>query len=230
VLSNEVSQFYTETFNLQNKKVIISPILQEAERLRKNRTELEDIANEYSIKYNLKGKKVLLFVGRFIHEKAISEFINTIHSILLEQQNLVLVLVGEGDERQTIVNIVRDNQLENRVIIPGRFEGQQLNAWYLCASGFVLPSTYEPFGAVVNESLIFGVTVFCSQYAGSSYLVSEGKGMLFDPLNEKDTTDKIKLFLNNIDVFEVVDLTKRPSLMSNHQIEFTKQWRKLMYE
>jgi glycosyltransferase involved in cell wall biosynthesis len=93
-----------------------------------------------------------------------------------------------------------------------------------------LPSTYEPFGAVVNEALIFGLQVFCSQYAGSSYLVSDEKGILFDPLNANDTNEKLNKFLKNIDVFESIDLTKRPSLMSNHQIEFSKEWRKLIYE
>jgi len=51
-------------------------------------------------------------------------------------------------------------------------EAQQLHAWYLCSSGFVLPSIYEPFGAVVDEALIFGLKVLCSKYAGSSYLIN----------------------------------------------------------
>ena len=93
-----------------------------------------------------------------------------------------------------------------------------------------MPSTYEPFGAVVNEALIFGLKVFCSKYAGSSYLVSTEKGILFDPLSEKDTLNKLNLFLNQIEVFENVNLMSKPSLMSNHINEFIQEWSKLIKE
>ena len=230
VLSKEVSQFYQKTFNLKDSQIIVSPILQDSERLRTNREELENIANGYTQKYDLNGKKVLLFVGRFIPEKALSEFINNIYTIFQEQENLVLILVGDGIEKKSIETLVKEKQLQDKVLIPGRFEGQQLNAWYLCASGFVLPSTYEPFGAVVNEALIFGLKVFCSKYAGSSYLVSDDKGVLFDALSEKDTLDKMKLFISSICSFEHVDMMKKPTLMINHHNEFIKEWQKLIYE
>jgi len=230
VLSNEVSRFYQKVFSLKDSQVIVSPILQDPDRLRANITELEALANGYSQQYHLAGKKVLLFVGRFIPEKAIPGFLLNIHSILQEQKNLVLVIIGEGIEKKAIEGLIREKHLEEKVILPGRFEGQYLNAWYLCASGFVLPSIYEPFGAVVNEALIFGLKVLCSKYAGSSFLVNDGKGLLFDALNEKETVTKMKLFINSIEVFEKVDMMQKPTLMSDHQPEITKEWEKLIYD
>jgi glycosyltransferase involved in cell wall biosynthesis len=230
VLSKEVSQFYQKAFNLKENQIVVSPILQDSERLRMNREELENIANGYAQKYHLKGKKVLLFVGRFIPEKALPEFINNIQTILHEQENLVLILVGDGIEKKNIETLINEKQLQDKVVIPGRYEGQRLNAWYLCSSGFVLPSTYEPFGAVVNEALIFGLKVLCSKYAGSSYLVSDDKGILFDALSENDTIDRMKLFISSIDVFEQVDMMKKQTLMTNHQHEFNKEWGKLIHE
>ena len=227
VLSDEVSDFYQKTFDIKESQIIVSPILQNADRLRKNAKKLDGIANQYTQQYNLTGKKILLFVGRFIQEKALPNFIDAIHSLLLEREDLVLVLIGDGDEKHKVQAQIVEKQLEQKVFLPGRFEGEELYAWYLCASGFVLPSTYEPFGAVVNEALIFGLPVLCSKYAGASYLVSTDKGMLFDPLSENDTINKLNSFITTIDAVGKIDLSCKPSLMTNAQDIFIREWAKL---
>ena len=227
VLSDEVSEFYQKTFDVKESQIIVSPILQNADRLRKNAKKLDGIANQYVQQYNLTGKKILLFVGRFIQEKALPNFIDAIHSLLLEREDLILVLVGDGDEKHKVQVQIVEKHLEQKVFLPGRFEAEELYAWYLCASGFVLPSTYEPFGAVVNESLIFGLPVLCSKYAGASYLVSSDKGMLFDPLSKNDTINKLKSFVATIVAVGKIDLSCKPSLMANAQDIFIREWAKL---
>jgi glycosyltransferase involved in cell wall biosynthesis len=229
VLSDEVSEYYQDTFKLKKQQIIVSPILQAPDRLRKNAGNLEAIAKEYQKEYQLEGKKVLLFVGRFIPEKALPRFISTISSLLHDHEDLVLVLVGDGQERDQIETFIRNNYLTDRILLPGRFEGEQLFAWYLCASCFTLPSLSETFGAVVNEALIFGLPVFCSKYAGASSLIQSHNGMIFDPLNEKSTNEKLKHFLGWTENFDKIDITNRPSLMLDYQEVFIKEWRKLVY-
>jgi len=229
VLSDEVSEYYQETFKLKKQQIIVSPILQAPDRLRNNADNLESIAKKYRKEYQLAGKKVLLFVGRFIPEKALPRFISTIASLLHEHEDLVFVLVGDGQERGTIENLVRNKSLENKVLLPGRFEGEELFAWYLCASCFTLPSLSETFGAVVNEALIFGLPVFCSKYAGASSLIQSHNGVVFDPLNEKTTNEKLNHFLGWTENFDEIDITNRPSLMLDYKEVFIKEWRKLVY-
>lgn len=227
VLSKDVSDFYQHKFGFDDEKIIINPILQEPARLRSNKLELEESAKAYAQQYNLLGKKVLLYVGRFAHVKALPGFISTVSNLLHKHKDVVLVMVGDGEEKLQIRNMISELHLEDKVILPGRFECIELYAWYLCASGFVLPSTYEPFGAVVNESLIFGAKVLCSKYAGSTVLINSDTGLVFDPLNEDDTVEKVELFLNEIDVLEEISLEKRQSLMFNHDHTFRKEWNKI---
>jgi glycosyltransferase involved in cell wall biosynthesis len=227
VLSSEVSEFYQKTFGLSERQIIVSPILQDANRLRSKVGLLEEIASRYVREYHLKAKKVLLFVGRFIPEKGLPDFVNTIHSLLLDHDDAVLVLVGDGDEKQKLQALITERQLEQKVFLPGRFEGEELYAWYLCASGFILPSTYEPFGAVVNESLIFGLPVFCSKYAGAAYLITHGKGWIFDPLSKSDTTNGLLSVLQAIPAVGTIDLMSKPSLMVDAQCVFENEWNKI---
>jgi len=227
VQSSEVSKFYQNTFNIEDKRIIVSPILQEPERLRNNRDELEKIGNDYLIKYHLKNKKVLLFVGRLVPVKAVTKFIDSIKTILQDQEDLVLVVVGDGEERKNIEALIKEFKLENKVLMPGRYEGSELYAWYLCASGLTLPSTYEPFGAVVNESLIFGTKVFCSKHAGASILIHSDIGLIFEPLDKNETIDKIKIFLNLIDTVTEVNIDRKPCLMPDYKKKLVTEWEKI---
>lgn len=211
VLSNEVAAFYQQTFSLSQDRIAVFPILQFPERLRANSNRLEQLASKYALQYDLMEQKNLLFVGRFIEPKSLPLFINTISSILNNNKNVKLILVGDGEEKPTILSAIKNNQLEGKVILPGRFEGEELLAWYLCASGFVLPSTYEPFGAVVNEALIFGLPVLCSQYAGSASLLQEDVNLIFNPTNENNTVKNTQVFLNRINSLETLTLSDKPS-------------------
>lgn len=230
VMSEEVARFYRDSFMLDEKRVIISPILQLPERLRKNPEKIESLARSYVLRHHLREKKTVLFVGRFIPEKALSLFIDTISPILTEREDIVLVLVGEGTEKEVLSDIVKGKNLEKKIILPGKYQAEELYGWYLCASGFVLPSLYEPFGAVVNEALIFGLTVFCSHYAGAAGLIRPGNGILFNPSDSTDTLEKFQRYVNTLKPVEDVCLADTPSLMEDQSQNFMKEWRKLSYE
>ena len=89
LLSDEVLQFYKHSFNLAENQLIVSPILQQPEKLRQNASALEAIAEEYVQNYNLKNKKVLLYVGRLVEVKALPLFIRTIKTILEDNEDLM---------------------------------------------------------------------------------------------------------------------------------------------
>ena len=82
----------------------------------------------------------------------------------------------------------------------------------------------------MNEALIFGLKVFCSKYAGASYLIHSYNGILFDPLIEKQTIDKLNYFLHSINLISSIELMNKPSLIDNYQDDFIKEWRKLIDE
>jgi len=229
VLSDEVSSYYQNTFGLKKKQIIVSPILQNPDRLRMNSGALEQIARRYADKYQLQGKKILLFVGRFIPEKGLVNFLNIVTDVLKNQDKFLLVFVGDGEERKSIERLVEVKGLNNAVSLPGRFEGDELYAWYLSATGFVLPSIYEPFGAVVNEALIFGLKVLCSVHAGSAVLIGEN-GTLFNPNDEQDTLSKLVGFIDSMEFLENTQLADRPSLMQNNEDDFKKEWEIMIYD
>lgn len=230
VMSSDVANFHYINFNMEQEQVIISPILQLPERLRSNSEILENRARLYIKKYNLSGKKVLLFVGRFIPEKALDLFIKTVSHFLKDRDDCMFLLVGEGREFENLKSIVFEEKLDDRVLFPGKFQFDELYAWYISSSGFVLPSLSETFGAVVNEALIFGLNVLCSKFAGASSLITSYNGVIFNPLDREDTLSKLELFYNQLEPVGEVCLANRPSLIDNHKENLFKEWGKLAYE
>jgi glycosyltransferase involved in cell wall biosynthesis len=65
-------------------------------------------------------------------------------------------------------------------------EGSELYAWFNCGTLFVLASEFEPWGAVVNEVLVAGLPVVCSDKAGAKELIEPGiNGEVINPNEPK---------------------------------------------
>ena len=56
---------------------------------------------------------------------------------------------------------------------------------------FILPSQFEPFGAVVNEALVAGCYVIVSDKVGAASLISSSNGSIFESNNQKQLAEEI---------------------------------------
>ena len=193
-ISKDVASWYAEEFKI-NKKWIVFPIIKKESSYHKILEDSFSTSLQYLQKYSLKGLKVVLYVGRLTEVKNISSLISAYSHV--KSSDNVLVIVGDGNLRNTLIKQVENLNLSDKVLFVGRFEGNELYAWYNLASLFVLPSIYEPFGAVTAEALQAGCPVLCSKNAGSSTLINPGvNGNLFDPLNVDELTNLMKVYFS----------------------------------
>ena len=99
------------------------------------------------------------------------------------------VLVGDGPQKDELVRARESLALQEFVHFPGFVRYPALPAYYALASAFVLPSTWEPWGLVVNEAMASGLPVLVSSRCGAAELVRPGEnGYTFDPYNEGELT------------------------------------------
>ena len=104
-------------------------------------------------------------------------------------------MLGSGNLENELRKEAQESKKTAHIIFTGRLEGEKLNAWFNLTDIFVLPYVHEPFGSVVNETLIAGCTVLCSNFAWAQSLIDASNGDLFDSQNPIELASKMDKFL-----------------------------------
>ena len=170
--SEEARALYLGRFGA-TQPVVASPLVQDEGVLLARLERAGAAAHAEAGARDLEGKRVLLYVGRLAPEKRVDRLIDAVARLQATWPDLVLALVGDGPERERLVARAAAAAGPGRVIFAGRQEGDALAAWYRLGTVFALASEHEPFGAVVNEALVAGIPVVCSDRAGAHTLVAE---------------------------------------------------------
>lgn len=170
-----VADYFSSKYGIG--KGVFFPIIADEKRVREYYKKALPISEDYIEKYQLRGKKVLLFVGRIVGlknlDRAIEAFIKS------DLKDVRFVIVGSGEQEDYLK---KKYEAYKEVVFVGREEDLTLYAWYNIAEAFILPSTQEPFGAVTNEALMGGCFSIVSHKAGSSCLIKEKiNGRIIDP-------------------------------------------------
>ena len=126
-----------------------------------------------------------------------------------------LTIVGDGKQRNRLERYVNDNHLDEIVTFTGTLPMNSARQIIAQSHALILPSLYDGWGAVVNEALMEGTMVYCSNKCGASVLIDHpSRGRIFDP---KDVQALAKLFWNDYGFF----LDAR---QSNHRREALRDW------
>ncbi len=142
-------------------------------------------------------QRYFLTSARFIEKKNLPRLIQAFAGFLaaLEREGRTdawhLVVLGDGSLRPQLESLVASLGLGERVLMPGFVQYPELPVWYGLAEAFVLASTTEQWGLVVNEAMASGLPVLVSNRCGCAPdLVRPGvNGHTFDPLDVASLTD-----------------------------------------
>ncbi|MDE6626018.1 MAG: glycosyltransferase family 4 protein [Lachnospiraceae bacterium] len=102
------------------------------------------------------NRLVLLYVGRLSSEKNISELLTYLHKTENKEET-VLLLVGDGPEREALERQVKELQMESRVIFAGMVPFDNIEDYYALGDIFVSGSTSETQGLTYIEALAAGL-------------------------------------------------------------------------
>lgn len=128
--------------------------------------------------------KILLSVGTLKLQKD--------HALLIEAfsrmptpLNAQLCILGEGEQRPRLEQLVREKHLEVKVLMPGFILNP--GAYYQAADIFVLSSSYEGFGNVIIEALEHGVPVVSTDCpSGPREILCDGQYGRLVPVGDAD--------------------------------------------
>lgn len=123
-------------------------------------------------KYDLTGKKVVLFTGRLTPQKGVDYLIRA-----AKQINGEVLILGDGPERDRLEKLIKDLKLTNCRILGYMKPGEQVSfkAFYARADVYVAPSTWkEPLGLVILEAMAAKTPVVSTRAGGITSLIKDG--------------------------------------------------------
>lgn len=182
VYSQNVKQWYQKKFPLL--QVEVCPNIQNPQSLLSYRPQFEIIIKQNKEKYNIQDEIIILYIGRLVKIKGLDLLLNALSKV--QNKNFKLIIVGTGKEKKGLEEQAKILKIEEKVVFTGYSNGIELYAWYDVANFLILPSLYEPFGAVVNEALIYGCPVIASQYIGAVDFINSSNGIVFNPLKKDE--------------------------------------------
>lgn len=118
----------------------------------------------------------IVFVGRLVFGKGADILIRALPSILAQQPETTLTMVGNGPERNNLSDLAKLLQVEDRVFFTGPVNHTALATHYRRAALMVLPSREEGFGLVLVEALGCGCPVVASNLPAIRSLLADGLG------------------------------------------------------
>jgi glycosyltransferase involved in cell wall biosynthesis len=109
---------------------------------------------------------VLLTVKRLHRVAGHEDLLLAMPRIIERYRDVRLWLIGEGEERPRLEQMVQDLGIRSHVTLLGLRDNTTLSRYYAAADLFVLPSRLESWGAVMLEALACGTPVVATNTAG----------------------------------------------------------------
>lgn len=189
---NYISAAYEifESYGVKKDKIFITYNSPDTSRLiyAKNKLEKE---------YNTPAKHRLIHIGRLIKWKRVDLLLEAVAELKEEFNDIELIIIGEGPERESLEEKVDKLKLKNNVLFAGSiYEPEELGKYLLSSSVYILAGMG---GLSINEAMSFGKPVICSVCDGTEKeLVANGyNGYFFKEGNREDLVEKIKILLKN---------------------------------
>ena len=147
--------------------------------------------------YQTEGLK-LITVGRLSEPKAYDRLLRVV-SELEKDFNFQLWIVGEGDERKKLEDLIRERDIRSVSLL-----GYQTNPYSFMSKAdlYVCSSIYEGYSTVVTEALTLALPVLTTDCAGMNEILDGGEYGMIVSNTEEALKEGLTRFLSSPDIYQ----------------------------
>jgi phosphatidylinositol alpha-1,6-mannosyltransferase len=165
---------------------------------------------------------VVLTVGRLQKRKGHDKMIYAIDWLKKNYSiDILYAIVGDGQEKEALMNIVMSLGIEDSVSFLGEVSDQEMLQCYQQADLFILPNRQEGkdiegFGIVLVEAQSCAIPVIAGNSGGTAETMLSGEsGFIIDCTSEVDIANKVFYLFENEEVRKVMGGTGRNHVLEN---------------
>jgi glycosyltransferase involved in cell wall biosynthesis len=133
--------------------------------------------------------KIILSVGRLVKQKNNALLIDAFAKFSKKYSDYKLIIVGDGNLQEKLLEQIHDLNLEDRVSLPG--STKDVYQYYKQADVFALTSHFEGFCLTAMEALAFGIPVVSTKVAGPVDYIKDGYNGLLVSYDAQEIADKL---------------------------------------
>lgn len=186
---------------------------------------------KYKSMFHLPEDKKILLCPRRLEKKN-----GVIYPLLafseLKSNKLILVYAGEGQEKEKLKNLIKEHNLEEKVLLLGSVEHGNMKFLYSAADIVLIPSIHsegmeEATSISALEAMASGVPVIASNIGGLSDIIKNNfNGILVPDGDVKSLKETILELSNNFELYE--NISKNSVQCANNNFSYVSRAKYLL--
>ncbi len=213
VVSERIKKSVELKFNNRGLRIEVLPIFTDVKKFLSVNPDpkIEERFKNFSFK--------MISVGRFVDkEKNFSMLLEVMKDFIKVCPQALLVLVGDGPDKNYYISKIKKGGLKNNVIIePWR---ENLPSFYKSFDLFLMSSNYEGWGRVVVEAVAAGLPIIMTDVGLAQEFVKDHKNAIITPVND------VKCFIESLT--KIYKNTSLRNEIKENNVRF--EWKKISQE
>jgi glycosyltransferase involved in cell wall biosynthesis len=166
------------------------------------------------------------FCGALSKIKGVYDLVEVWEEIIKYHPNSRLVIIGEGEEYDNLLHIIKCKSLEKNILIEGFLEEEQKILKIKSSKLFVFPSYQEGWGIIVMEAMACGIPVVSYDLSAYGFF---GGGIVKIPVGDKKQMARsiIELLVDEERRIVLANQAKEASKLVNWNDIATEEFRRI---
>jgi len=163
----------------------------------------------------LQDRFIIGYIGSLVGYEGLDILIKAMNLIYFENPDLHVLIVGDGVEMESLQQMVKNHELEEKFTFTGRVPHEEVERYHSIVDVAVFPRTSTPVTELVTplkpfESMAMGKCIICSDVEALSEFIIEGKnGLLFIKDSPDSLAEKLVHVRTSDESFTIGDEARR---------------------
>jgi len=145
----------------------------------------------------VRGKKNLVFVGRFHPNKGVDVLIDALDEVITKRDDVFLHIFGDGPLAPTIERKIQEYNLANYVALHGYAAPETVTAYFKSCDALLIPSRIESIPVIFSDAVQVQIPIVATKVGDLERLITKHDiGRLAEPGDPKSFGNAIIDFLN----------------------------------